>query len=627
MSAPRPTLHLRYAGAGPRDVARVILTFACLIATVWILGAMLFYARYGLDLTDEGYYLNWISTPDAYSASTTQFGYVYHPLYVAVGGDLVWLRRANLLILFGLGSVAAWLALTRVLRQPSRGFTTLIAATSAACTTMLAFHVNLVTPSYNSLTVSGALIVVIGLLLDPEFGPRETTRRTLAAPWALVGIGGTLVFLAKPTAGAALGALVLAYLIVAGTWRSWRLPWAGGTAAAGLLAFILVVDRSVLAFVERLSVGAERLAELGAGHETSGVLRWDDLDFDEPFRDALILALVVVALAGLAFGCRSRIGAGVCGALAIGSAWYWLRFTESEPDVVSARELIPKALIFVVPMAAVVLVAVLARRPDLREVGRTRWALAALLLALPHATALGSNLHYWQQAGIAAIGWMLAAIVLLAPFDGRPWVAAAVLPMALMAQAITYSIVFATLEWPYRQAQPVFEFTEQVEVGPAGTTVFVTDAAAPFLRETRAVFAEHGLADGHPVIDLTGQSPGVVWAGGATAIDHPWVIGGYPGSDDHQRAALAVLDCAVAVEAWVLVEDDGPRSLDPEVLSAFGASEADYAEAARWDAPQIGRRPWDVDRGSLVLWEPQRTATEAVAACEAEREEASGELE
>ena len=73
------------------------------VASVLLLGWVMLRCRSGFDFTDEGFYLNWISNPWNFRSSVTQFGFVYHPLYKLVGGDVVLLRQANVLILFALG--------------------------------------------------------------------------------------------------------------------------------------------------------------------------------------------------------------------------------------------------------------------------------------------------------------------------------------------------------------------------------------------------------------------------------------------------------------------------------------------------------------------------------------------
>src|ERR1700675_1878245 len=72
-------------------------------ARVLLLGWVMLCCRSGFDFTDEGFYLNWISNPWNFHSSVTQFGFVYYPLYKLVGGDIVLLRQANVLILFTLG--------------------------------------------------------------------------------------------------------------------------------------------------------------------------------------------------------------------------------------------------------------------------------------------------------------------------------------------------------------------------------------------------------------------------------------------------------------------------------------------------------------------------------------------
>ncbi len=84
----------------------VVLLFLSAMGTAFILIWLFKYSAYGLDFTDESFYLVWLSNPFIYNGSTTQFGYVYHPLYVLLDGDIASLRRANIVVTFGLWVVA-----------------------------------------------------------------------------------------------------------------------------------------------------------------------------------------------------------------------------------------------------------------------------------------------------------------------------------------------------------------------------------------------------------------------------------------------------------------------------------------------------------------------------------------
>ena len=73
-----------------------VLTIALgLVTTAAILGWMLMLARRGIDFSDEGYHLNFIANPGIYSASVTQFGFFYHPLFELVSENLERLRQCN----------------------------------------------------------------------------------------------------------------------------------------------------------------------------------------------------------------------------------------------------------------------------------------------------------------------------------------------------------------------------------------------------------------------------------------------------------------------------------------------------------------------------------------------------
>ena len=60
----------------------------------------LYFAPYGFDLTDEGFYFNWYKYPDSFPAVITFFGFVYAPPYYLLGENIVALRVFNLLTIW-----------------------------------------------------------------------------------------------------------------------------------------------------------------------------------------------------------------------------------------------------------------------------------------------------------------------------------------------------------------------------------------------------------------------------------------------------------------------------------------------------------------------------------------------
>ena len=67
------------------------------------------------------------------------------------------------------------------------------------------------TPSYNSLALQSLMIAATGLLLMERDGSRESLTGCM-----LLGIGGWLAFMAKPTTAIALGCCSVFYLFTVG---------------------------------------------------------------------------------------------------------------------------------------------------------------------------------------------------------------------------------------------------------------------------------------------------------------------------------------------------------------------------------------------------------------------------
>lgn len=65
---------------------------------------MLWYSRYGIDFTDEGFYLVWMPNPYRCSGSVTQYKFIYHPIYLLLDGNVAALRQFNIFFTY----VLAW---------------------------------------------------------------------------------------------------------------------------------------------------------------------------------------------------------------------------------------------------------------------------------------------------------------------------------------------------------------------------------------------------------------------------------------------------------------------------------------------------------------------------------------
>jgi hypothetical protein len=581
-------------------LAAVMLSTASILA--WILGM----GSYGFDFTDESFYIVWIANPYLYAASTTQFGFVYHPLYLLLDGNIALLRQANMLITFGLGwaMVSVFLS-TLQSREILNNFSRHVVSSSLATASLVFLHTWLPSPSYNSLALQALLLASTGFLMASA-----TYSRSSVLGWILIGLGGWLAFMAKPTTAAAL-ALFMCLGVVTTNKSNFRLILLSITVALlALLVSALAIDDSVLKFFDRLTVGAKYLEDLGGGHTMSKILRLDSIVLNQ--NDKLLLAYASgTALLGallLRFGNHSfqLISVGLCVLLAISIIAGTIGGAKIGFDLSVAKGL----MMLAVPATALILTLLPKRSDDYVMY----WFYAVYFFAMPYAFAFGTNNNYWHAGSSAGIFWAMSGFALLAPMlVSRERVRILIL-LVLVTQVILVLLLQTGQEDPYRQPQPLKLNSQSTNVGRAGSTLMLSAGYSSYIIEATSVAKKAGFEPGTPMIDLTGQSAGILYALQAQNIGQAWIIGGYPGSLKLASEALKSVPCQTLVNAWLLIEPKGPRSIPDQLLDNLGMDfKENYVFAATWLTAR-GAGGYATQR-QQVLYKPISTNPKKLKAC------------
>jgi hypothetical protein len=537
---------------------------SCVAAAALLVGLAALRCRHGFDFTDEGFYLNWISNPANYPVPVTQFGFVYHPLYRLVGGNIVLLRQANVLIVFVLSCVLCmvlvrslcpgWTALRGSQRVGFAGVAVAVASSSLAL-----FEVWLPTPSYNSLALQSLIVTVIGALLagrKPSIGS--------VAGWTLIGLGGGFAFLAKPTTAAMLACLIAGYLIMAGKFSLRGLLFAMMAAILLLAAAALAIDGSLSIFLGHLVEGkAMADALMPDGH----LFRWDHFGLSQHQKlwfDCLLIATYVSATLGLLANDRARLGATLIAALltaisiAIGAGLLFQKISY-EPF---------QPMLFLAITLGIAMNSIIVRSRPL--VSRGGLALVLLFALLPYAYAFGTNNNLWMAASRAGLFWVLAGFVVGVELVATSGSWPALLPVAGAALLVTTVIVHTATENPYRQTQPLRLQTSTVEANPEGARLFLSEQSASYIHDINRLAYENGFRAGDRMLDLTGVSPGSLYMVGARPLGAAWTIGGYPGSANLLTALLDRATCNSIGASWILMEPASRDAFSPGLLRRFG---------------------------------------------------------
>lgn len=542
------------------------------VTTAILFAWLLYYSNYGLDLTDEGLYLNSIANPFAYAINIppSLFGFVYHWPYHLAGGDILVLRMANLTLTMALGWILSFLVIRRFWTADWPPAAVLSAGIASLA--LFDFRRWVLTPSYYALTFQSLLMVMIGLLLTDHPG---RIRRVLG--WTLVGVGGWCCFMAKPTTAAAIALVVVFYVVVLR--RKSLLPVLG----AALLALALLsvsaylIDGGIAGLVIRMIKSAEMEVLLGAGHELSLMFRIDWLATTRSQLAIAVLAPIVLLLSILIGSTHKFLTAlAVAAALIVTIA---IALLGTDPISIN-----PSTLFLV--SAFTCLGAMFYRKGlVLRTQTPTSIALALTFLVLPHLFALGSNMNYWLLGAKDALFWMLAVVAFLSPLAQRGRSVAMLLPLTVLAQLLTASVINAAFLKPQRQVKGLRAYTAVTPL-PGGRELVLSQSFHDYLATARAQARAAGLKVDTPVIDLTGFSPGLLYVLETRALGLPWLIGGFPGSSAVAVETLGLENCADLAKAWVLIEPDGPNHLDQAtIIASFGAGEADYVAAATFETP------------------------------------------
>lgn len=589
-------------GAFGASCVALVAVFALLYA--------LYFCRYGYDFTDESYYLIWISDPYYYKWSVSHFGFIYRNLFEILSGDISLLRSINILLIFALSFALSFKVFSLVDKHRSPLWVQFAFSAGVAVSCLTFLYKGLATPSYNSLALQALLVTAIGQLYA-----QSILSKSSLAGWVLIGVGGWLAFMAKPSTAAALAIWTIFYIVLSKKWSPRALVISGATAMLLSALCGIWIYGSLPGFIKALEIGIELSKLSGAGYSIGHILRLDPLSlnsFEKVFASVQMVfvtaSIYIFSREGEKWHVLQAALAMVATLLALAAAFGGIASADTLGSAINATML-------VFPLSAIAM-SIAPFAPSFNStVHRDRWSAAISFLFLPLVFSFGTNGNYWNASGSASIFWLLAGILLLKEMIAGQPAPQRLTPMVLAAQIIVTITLFAHVEAPYRQPAALWYNTEQVQVGRLGSILTLSTEYATYIQQAKEDSLKAGFKVGTPMIDLTGQSPGVLYAIGARSAGYPWLAGGYSGSVDVARAALSLMACSDMAQAWVLTEAGGPRAIDDASLDAIGANlQRDYVQVARWDtAPGAGGYP---DRRHQQLWKPTRALQDASTACE-----------
>lgn len=240
-------------------------------------------------------------------------------------------------------------------------------------------------------------------------------------------------------------------------------------------------------------------------------------------------------------------------------------------------------LILAVPVAMLILSYFFYSRRFLSKFSMSQVFVALVLALFPHVYAFGSNNNYWMVGSLVGFFWLLAGLVIIVPSLRGEKASFIMFPLVLVTQLVVVILLQSGMASPYRQPQSIRLNAHPVELGRNNSRLLLSEGYAVYLTDAITAARQAGFQPGTSVIDLSGQSPGMLYALGATSIGQAWIIGGYPGSFKVATEVLKAVPCEQLASAWLLTEPEGPRSISDSLIASFGAELKDYDIVASWN--------------------------------------------
>ncbi|WP_019172834.1 hypothetical protein [Pseudaminobacter salicylatoxidans] len=537
---PQKSDHYRLEGAedgtkpqtATHTAQRLCWILASLASLAIILGALYIVDR-GFDITDEAYYLFWISAPGEYLYSGTMFGHLLEPFMALAGGDIATLRRLSLVLLVII-SGAGWFAW-----KPETSASLLSSATIALCLSAFSLFLQgnlwIPTPSYNALAIFAgfALFAALGLLARDAAWP---------AAALLAGFAGLCSFASRPSAGAAFAAIYAAAIIVSA--RSPRqalrdfLAAGVATLLLGILFGLLIVDPAAIwRQYQQFS-----LLWMGSGELSSQLGKQLHSFATSPSRGALLVA--GFGLIGLALVIR-RLAPSVAKRGVVALAALYLLIACGLIVSIEHHLNYPILLIMLATCSAIAIISIAMVLDSNRPAHP--YVVLALALLIPFVAQLGTGSDITRAAfnslGVTAV----VVVVSTARAFGRNVAAIPALCFVVMLACT----LWASLAKPYRLPADIWSQSTAFAF-PRHGTLLLDSGTHAMLSTIRDAAVLHGFAEDTPVLDFTGQSPGIVFAMGGSAPGTPWLVGGYQWSDRQLVAILDSLSEEQRRNAWIL---------------------------------------------------------------------------
>ncbi|NLB63192.1 MAG: hypothetical protein GX801_03685 [Fibrobacter sp.] len=541
---------------------------------------------YGIDFTDEGFYLSWISDPFSYEYGITNFGFFYFPFFSLFNENIVFLRWFNVFLIGGLGFFVTYQALDKFVKTIEvKEKVVLSFVLSSLCLALYSGTILfLPTPSYNDMNFAGLLVVMLGWLIGLE----ANRRNLILTSSFFIALGGLILFHGKPSTAVLVGfAIFLAMLIRSEK----RVLWLSCTVVIFLvllLASSFYISSGPLALIQRYITAYEIQSYLQSGHDFFSIIRLDDFSLGKRLWFYLfILFSLLVSFFYLDKNRKILFGRDLIIILLVGFVIYYI--LSGQVFSIGYYQGVFLLLLSMIPLVLFYMFGWLHGF----KLTSNLYLFAFLSFVFIYAYAFGTNNNYFLMYHKVFFFFALVGAVLLREHIGLR----STLVFVIFLQSIVVLNLYKSYETPYRQPQPLSQNDALTNVH--NSKLMLEKGFSKYIDELGILKTSLKATN---LIDFSGQSPTLAYILDLKPVGVAWLLGGYPGSNEFAYQVLKQAGCSRFEDAILLYEPKGPISINIDVLSKFGLDlERDFELVYETVTP-AGAGGYDTPRQQLFYY-------------------------
>ena len=202
-------------------------------------------------------------------------------------------------------------------------------------------------------------------------------------------------------------------------------------------------------------------------------------------------------------------------------------------------------------------------------INNLNFKLSLFNLMLPFAYHLGSGNNYWLGSQQGSIFYICSSLFIFNSIKNVTKDFQMTIKIKKFIFLISlFSILLANLyiedfsNNPYRQPGNLLSFKNKTEIGFSKSKLYISDEFSSLINEAREQLGKEGFQPRTRIMDMSGRLPGFIYAIKGITFAHPWIPGGYPGSNLIAKKIIEEIPLEDFKDVWFLLEKNGERSLD-----------------------------------------------------------------